>query len=175
MSWRATREPVSGRRILLLIRKRKANTWDDLCRQVGLELDRFHTNHSILMHELERPHVTGSGSEASKCREVSCRHSVPIISACSSSETVPFPSNSMTRSPSRPNVATFDGTEHRFTFFEVRLLPGDVIDEWRREMSADRAKGSLMLLADAVAILNRCMSGRGSRVIGGSALAPSFS
>ncbi len=42
---------------------------------------------------------------------------------------------------------TLDGTEHKFAFFEVSLLPNDLIDEWRREMSADRAKGSVMLLA----------------------------
>ena len=35
---------------------------------------------------------------------------------------------------------TLHGTEHKFTFFEVSLLPNDFIDEWRREMSADRAR-----------------------------------
>jgi hypothetical protein len=42
---------------------------------------------------------------------------------------------------------TFDGIEDKFTFFEVGFLPGDVIAEWRREMSVDRAMGYLMLLA----------------------------
>jgi len=42
---------------------------------------------------------------------------------------------------------TLDGTEHKFAFFEVSLLPHDLIDDWRREMSADRAKDSVMLLA----------------------------
>lgn len=42
---------------------------------------------------------------------------------------------------------TFDGIEDKFTFFEVRFLPDDLIGEWRREMSADPAMGSLMLLA----------------------------
>jgi hypothetical protein len=42
---------------------------------------------------------------------------------------------------------TFNSAEQSFTFFEVTLLPNDLIDEWRREISADRAKGSLMLLA----------------------------
>jgi hypothetical protein len=42
---------------------------------------------------------------------------------------------------------TFDGIEDKFTFFEVRFLPGDLIAEWRCEMSDDRAMGSLMLLA----------------------------
>jgi len=42
---------------------------------------------------------------------------------------------------------TIEGTEHKFTFFEVTLLPREHIDEWKRKMSTDSAKGSVMLLA----------------------------
>lgn len=42
---------------------------------------------------------------------------------------------------------TCDGIEDKFTFFEVGLLPGDLIGEWRREMLVDRAMGSFVLLA----------------------------
>ena len=38
-------------------------------------------------------------------------------------------------------------TWDKFIFFEVSFLPRDVIAEWRREMSVDRAMGSLILLA----------------------------
>jgi hypothetical protein len=43
---------------------------------------------------------------------------------------------------------TLNSTEHKFTFFEVSLLPNDLLDEWRGALSADRANGSLMLLAE---------------------------
>jgi hypothetical protein len=43
---------------------------------------------------------------------------------------------------------SFGGVEDKFTFFEVRFLPGDFISEWRREITVDRAKGSFMLLAN---------------------------
>jgi hypothetical protein len=42
---------------------------------------------------------------------------------------------------------TLSGTEHKFTFFEVSLIPNELIEKWRCEMSGDQAKGSLMLLA----------------------------
>jgi hypothetical protein len=42
---------------------------------------------------------------------------------------------------------SFDGIEDKFTFFEVSLLPGDFIGEWKRAMSGDLATGSQMLLA----------------------------
>jgi len=47
---------------------------------------------------------------------------------------------------------TFDGREDKFTFFEVRFLPRDLIGEWRREMTIDRAMGTLMLLASLFAL-----------------------
>lgn len=42
---------------------------------------------------------------------------------------------------------TLDGIEHKFNFFEVTLLPGDRIDEWRREMSVDRIRTNVDLVA----------------------------
>lgn len=40
-----------------------------------------------------------------------------------------------------------DGTEHRFTFFDLSLLPRAHIEEWKREMSVDPIKAFLPLLA----------------------------
>lgn len=42
---------------------------------------------------------------------------------------------------------TFDGLEDRFTFFEVGLLPDELINECRRQILADRPMGAFMLLA----------------------------
>ena len=42
---------------------------------------------------------------------------------------------------------SYNGTEHRFTFFDIHLLPPDLINEWRREIAADQVAGSVMLLA----------------------------
>lgn len=42
---------------------------------------------------------------------------------------------------------TVNGKKHDFTFFEVRMLPRDVIDEWKQEMSTDLPQGYLLLLA----------------------------
>ncbi len=44
---------ISGPYILLLVRDRKANTWEALCEEFGLESRKFFTLHSFLLHELE--------------------------------------------------------------------------------------------------------------------------
>jgi len=53
------RHNLNGRRILLLIRDGKANTWPDLCRACGLNPNEFHTGHSILWRELESLRAAG--------------------------------------------------------------------------------------------------------------------
>jgi len=40
-----------------------------------------------------------------------------------------------------------EGKEHKFTFFEVSLLPNDLIQEWRKGICIDPAKASLQILA----------------------------
>ncbi len=40
-----------------------------------------------------------------------------------------------------------NGIEYKFTFFEVCLLPSELIEEWKREIAQDRGMGSLMLVA----------------------------
>ncbi|MFH1866159.1 MAG: hypothetical protein ABIK85_09775 [Candidatus Eisenbacteria bacterium] len=41
-----------------------------------------------------------------------------------------------------------EGVEHKFTFFEVCSLPDRLVDEFRRELSVDKAKACLQLLAE---------------------------
>lgn len=43
----------SGTRILLLIRDRKANTWEALCRELGLGANEFDTGHSMVWHKIK--------------------------------------------------------------------------------------------------------------------------
>lgn len=40
------------------------------------------------------------------------------------------------------------GEKHKFTFFEVRSLPDELVDEFRRELLVDQARGHAMLIAE---------------------------
>ena len=40
-------------RILLLIRDRRANTWDAICAECGLDPKEFHTGHAMVWHAIE--------------------------------------------------------------------------------------------------------------------------